>query len=398
MKDNRKHILIVADGFGAPAYTPRLRTLGDYLYAKEWDVEVIVEHIQPLPFTHNYTIDEVKIYSGSKIDWALKNIWSLLTDWKNRMFSRYVELHYGKGHYDAVFCSTFHTFPLRAAIEFGQKHHVPVTLDIRDIMEQAPNNTSNYLLHHNGIAKLFVGLFNRVNLHRRNYWLRKATHIITVSPWHVEKLKNYNPNTQLVYNGFDSTQYYFEAKRTEKFIISYTGKFFGPPIQEPTLLFEALHKLKEKIDFQLVCHTNSEGKTMLQDWINRYNLTSYCDIQGYLPIDETIKLYHESSIILIFSNTASDKTVHGMMTTKFYEAIGVEKPVLCVRSDEECLSSAIATTNAGLAAKNVKEIADFIEEKYHEWKTNGYTHQAVQNKERFSRQNEAKQIEQILLT
>ena len=396
MSSNGKKILIVADGFGAPSYTPRLRALGDYLCEKGWDVDVVVEYIQPLSFTHKYVLDEVKIYSGSKIDWTIKNIWSLLTDWKNRMFSNYVERHYGEKHYDAVFCSTFHTFPLRAAIEFGEKHHIPVTLDLRDIVEQAPKNAHNYLLHHKGIERLFVGLFTRINLQRRNHWLTQATNVISVSPWHVEQLKQHNQNTHLVYNGFDKAKYYFEAQKTGNFILSYTGKFFGKPIQDPTLLFEALCELQEEINFQLVCHTNPEGKIMLQDWIKRYNLKN-CVIEDYLPTEATITLYHQSSIMLIFSNTASDRSVHGMMTTKFYEALGVEKPVLCVRSDEECLATAIAKTNAGLAAKRVEDIKEFIKEKYKEWETKGYTHQAVKDKERFSRQEETKQIEKILL-
>ncbi len=85
------------------------------------------------------------------------------------------------------------------------------------------------------------------------------------------------------------------------------------------------------------------------------------------------------------------------MTTKFFEALGVEKPVLCVRSDEECLANVINQTNAGLAATNVEEIQTFICEKYHEWQKNGFTRQAVINKEQFSREKQAQQFEQLFI-
>ena len=87
------------------------------------------------------------------------------------------------------------------------------------------------------------------------------------------------------------------------------------------------------------------------------------------------------------------------MGTKFFEALGVEKPVLCVRSDEECLAQVIQETNAGLAGTNAEEVADFILDKYAEWKKNGFTHQAVNQevKKQFTRQYQAKQFEQILL-
>ena len=85
------------------------------------------------------------------------------------------------------------------------------------------------------------------------------------------------------------------------------------------------------------------------------------------------------------------------MGTKFYEILGVEKPCLCLNSDEECLADAIRDTNAGLAATNVEEVKRFILDKYHEWQQNGYTHQEVINKEQFTRQHEAQQFEKLFL-
>ena len=83
------------------------------------------------------------------------------------------------------------------------------------------------------------------------------------------------------------------------------------------------------------------------------------------------------------------------MTTKFFEAIGVEKPILCVRSDEECLAQTIKETNAGLAATTVEEVKRFILHHYQQWQQNGYTHINITNKEQFSRQRQAQQFEEI---
>ena len=84
------------------------------------------------------------------------------------------------------------------------------------------------------------------------------------------------------------------------------------------------------------------------------------------------------------------------MGTKFYEALGVEKPVLCIRSDEECLAQVIEQTHAGLAGTDVASVETFILNKYQEWKKNGFTRQAVQQKEIFSRQTQSAQIEKLL--
>jgi hypothetical protein len=85
------------------------------------------------------------------------------------------------------------------------------------------------------------------------------------------------------------------------------------------------------------------------------------------------------------------------MGTKFFENIGVEKPVLCVRSDEECLAQVISQTQAGLAATDVEDVKAFVLEKYQEWKQNGYTRQNVTNKEQFTRQRQAEQFEQLFI-
>ncbi|MBQ5925699.1 MAG: hypothetical protein IIX03_03200, partial [Paludibacteraceae bacterium] len=73
----------------------------------------------------------------------------------------------------------------------------------------------------------------------------------------------------------------------------------------------------------------------------------------------------------------------------------VEKPILCVRSDEECLAQTIKETKCGLAATNTKEVKEFILHYYNQWQKQGYTHVDVKNKEQFSRQNQALLFEKI---
>ena len=47
--------------------------------------------------------------------------------------------------------------------------------------------------------------------------------------------------------------------------------------------------------------------------------------------------------------------------------------------------------------KCLKEVKDFLLEKYNEWQTNGYTHQEVKNKAQFTRQQEAEEFEKLFL-
>ena len=392
--NSKPHILVIADGFGVPSYNPRLRSVCDYLYAQGYPITVVVEHIADLPFKHDYPIHELRLYTGGKLDWAAKNVWSMLTDWKNRRFSALIEQLYGNTAFDIVFCTTFHTCPLRAAIAFGKRHHIPVITDIRDLAEQAPGNQVNYLAHQSRWLRMFVAPYQRINILRRNRQLQQADLVTTVSPWHVAFLKQINPNTHLIYNGYDANIYTPEDVRTDEFIISYCGKFFGKPIQDADLLFAALKQLNE-LPYRLVIHTNPEGCRLLQALAGKYGVQA--DINGYIPQSEVLKLYRRSSILLVLTNLASAQNVHGMMTTKFYEALGVEKPVLCVRSDEECLAQVISETNAGIAATSADEVKAFILDKYQQWQQNGFTRQAVKGKQMFSRQEQVRQFEQLII-
>ncbi|MBP7965301.1 MAG: hypothetical protein KAZ12_01515, partial [Paludibacteraceae bacterium] len=123
----------------------------------------------------------------------------------------------------------------------------------------------------------------------------------------------------------------------------------------------------------------------------------FMDYIDYVNPKQINTILNQSSIVLVFSNRTKPEGPHGIMTTKFFEALGAERPVLCVRSDEGCLSAAIKETNAGLAGTTVEEVKAFIVEKYKEWKKTGYTHQPVdQNKKMtFSRQAQAQQFENI---
>ena len=85
------------------------------------------------------------------------------------------------------------------------------------------------------------------------------------------------------------------------------------------------------------------------------------------------------------------------MSTKLFESFAVEKPMLCVRSDESYLEEAIRLAHAGASARTAQDAYDFILSCYNEWKEKAYT--AIQvNREvtgAFSRDKQAGQFMRI---
>lgn len=372
-------LLILTNPYQAPSYTPRLRFLCDYLHQQGWQLDVYTEDTGDIPFEHDYPIHSIKITNGT-FDWIIKTFWTLLTDWKSRYFTRQILRHIKGKHYDAVFCTTFSAFPLQSALAIANYLHIPLHADIRDLDEQIKG--AQYQAHRGWWTWMFRSWYKNINIRRRNRVLLQANQITTVSPWHVDFIRQFNPHVSLIYNGFDADLLSWKEERTTAFRITYMGKLYDSSFQDPTPLFEALSQLNLP---------DIEVHFFGQPSIKK-RLGAKAIIHEYVPISEVPDFLHQSSILLVLTHSQAK----GMMTTKFFEALGVEKPVLCIPSDKGCLAEVIHDTNAGIATDNIQTIRQFILNKYTEWKENGYTRQHVLNTKPFSRQYQAKQFEALL--
>lgn len=389
-----KRILIITDAVTKPLYTPRVRNLYHHFSQKGIEVEWLTEQHEEIPSNFNLKLHQIPFYKHKgllgKIEWTIKNILNLLFDYKNNYFTEKILTLTQNKQYDSVFCSTFHTFGLKSALKVSQKQNIPLHIDLRDIVEQCDTNEYNN-------SKIALGLISKlyrnINISRRNKVLKQADSITTVSPWHADFIKQFNPNTHLIYNGYDSNLFIPQHTKSEFFDIIYTGKWYSPTLQDPTLLFQALAEINNP-QIRLIWYTNADVHSQISKLAQQHNLTTPLIINNYVPNNEIPNLLNQSSIILVLTNKGN----RGIMTTKFFEAIGVEKPILCVRSDEGCLAQTIQETNAGLAATNVTEVKEFILFHYNQWQKQGYTHTEIKNKEQFSRQNQALQFEKIFNT
>ena len=361
---------MVSDPPVAPGYLPRLRYLCDYLDRKGYAVTLLTQTSEPLPFAHNYPIETIRMYSGNTFDWFAKTVWTLLTDWHNRVFAKraLTVLH---GGFDLVLCTAFSDFPLGAAQRIAQTLNVPLICDIRDLDEQVDDSRYQYQ-HQQWWLMPFRRLYRAIHIRRRNKVLRSANAITTVSPWHKEFIQNLTANSvpvYTIYNGFDEQQFYPENIRTEQFTITYIGSLFH--WQRPAL--EKVKQAVEGIRIQMDIHTPQDhpvAHDRLGDAIRR------------------------SGIMLVLTSP----NTHGMLTTKFYEALGCAKPILCVPSDQGALAELMAYTNAGIATDDIEAIKAFIIQHYRSWEQNGFTAQQTQHREEFSREAQTKQMEQIILS
>lgn len=288
-----------------------------------------------------------------------------------------------------MFATTFSTFPLRATAEVAKQKDIPFVADVRDLDEQVEGIGQHYSKYNKCLSPI-ISLYRHINRNRRNRQLKNASLVTTVSEWHKDFLKHINPNTELIYNGFDASLFQPTTIKTNEFKIIYTGRVYDNNTQDPTLLFLA----QQKLPFAIVDWiTDEQSFERVKSHAAKYGveqLQRYC---GTSPHEQMPHYLAQASVVLVLTNNKA----HGVLTTKFFEAYAMQKPVLCVKSDEGELQQLMETTNAGMAAKTVDEVVDFLQQKYQEWQVAGYTKQTHTSDKDFSRQHQACLLEQLLL-
>lgn len=398
-------ILLVCDVF-APEFAPRMGYLCKYLKRKGCELDVVCEQyaddrrfafLQDTPSK----IKRLRFYRSlsmpkPKSEWGILMLRDLIFHYKDRRLVKETLKDSAFTNYDLVLCSTYRTFPLRAAACLAKHFRVPLVADLRDIMEQYPDKS--YFSHRLPCA----ALFSRILLKTRNKVLKQAAAATTVSPWHTNLLKAINPNTRLIYNGYDP-ELFFPAPQADPFFrIVYTGRLISLENRNPEMLFAAIRRLLDsgridKADFRLCWYVDKDTNHYIKSSAEKYHIEDITECPGFIPADQIPACLNRASVLLQLAQPADEKGPKGIMTTKIFEALAVGKPLLLVPSDRSYLAKLIHDFDCGLAANEPAEIEEFIATQYRLWKQNGHTSVAVhpQVAELFSRERQAEQFLQL---
>lgn len=409
-----KKVLIICDLF-PPAFGPRMGYLCKYLRNYGWEPVVLTEMVEDKTFaflTKESEVTYINYYTVKnsfirKLQWAGTLLLDLFFGYKDARMYREARKLIKKNKFDLVLCSSFRTFPLPAAQRIAHAYKLPLVVDLRDIIEQF---TGEEFMSHRlptifGLNKLYVSIFKWKNLRERNQVLKAADYVTTVSPWHVDTLKQYNSQVTLIYNGFDPELFYPEQRKTDKFIITYTGRLMSTAMRDPGLLLEALKILSTKnIINDKVCrvcwYVDPASQKLITAEADKAGVLSFMDFKEYVQATDIPSVLNNSSVLLLLTNRSEKNGPKGIMTTKFFESLAVEKPILCVRSDESYLESALRESKAGVAARHVEEACRFLENYFEEWKEKGYTTLQTDKNvlKMYSRKEQAKQFADIFET
>ncbi len=409
-----KRVLILCDSF-PPAFGPRMGYLCKYLKQAGWQAEVIAEKMEDDTFAFladSFPVTFVSYYTAKnkflrKLQWFFTLLADYLFSYKDRKMAKAARKVCRRRAFDLVLCSSYRAYPLTAARLTSQRHHLPLVVDLRDIIEQYAGN--EFLAHSfhlfPWLNKRMTAMLKRKLLDDRNRALRVAAHVTTVSPWHVEQLKRYNPNVSLIYNGYDPELFYPQDLHTDQFSITYTGRLISLETRDPSLLFEAVSTLNREglIDpglFRIKWYIDPKSEEIIKRIASPYSIGKYMDFYNYVPASRIPDILNSSSILLQLANKFTPDGSKGIMTTKLFEYMAVEKPILCIPSDESYMEGIIRKTRSGMAARNAEDAARFILDNYEEWRKKGFTATTPDREEikQFSRKRQAGQFMRLFET
>lgn len=412
-----KNLLIVCDAF-PPAFAPRMGALSKYLQGMGWNVYVLTEDLDDVGCAADGCAENVlrlKYYKHSaKLVWLGGFLLDLGFNSKSRELVTLFLKHWRNVKFDVVLCSTFLLFPMQAAYKISKICNAPLVYDFRDLIEQFVGH--EFAKHKIFRLQKLNSLAHKVRRYsvivQRNRLVSKADAVTTVSPWHKALLEKVLAGrdskckaVSVIYNGYDPQLFFPRHLKSDKFIIEYTGRVLDLSLQNPVLLFEALQKLKSQgviseSDFVVRWHTDASSAEKIRKLAIDYCVAEFVKIENYLPQSRVPDLLNESSMILVLTNKMEYGGPHGILTTKFFEALSVRKPILCVRSDESYLAQLISETRSGISATDSDAVVAYIKKYYSLWKSEGVVNIEPDSNfvESFSRKKQAEQFDSLLKT
>ena len=187
--------------------------------------------------------------------------------------------------------------------------------------------------------------------HKLEYNVLKNSDIVTIisSGMREDFLKIYKRNYNVIPNGFDDTVISQDISLNEKFTIAHIGSMAKS--RNPIVFWRSISELiidnenlSKDLEILLVGSVDFSIKKTIED----FNLQHFVKYVDYLPHNEILKLQRKAQVLLlIINNTPNAKLV---MTSKLFEYMAAERPILCIGPEDGDAAYAIKDTNTGLVS------------------------------------------------
>ncbi len=226
--------------------------------------------------------------------------------------------------------------------------------------------------------------------------LKEADLVTVVSRDMQRKFLDYNPNTHIIYNGYDG-DLSEENSVSNKFSLVHVGSVNSD--RNPRFLWETLARLCEGIegfseDLELT-FVGEISEQLIED-VRIAGLENQFSHRGYIPHNQISSLQSQAQVLLLLLNDVPASK--GIVTGKVFEYFQARRPILAIGPKEGDLDQLLKETQAGslVGFDDSNSLEKEIRELYLEFKANSVIACNSKNVTKFQRKNLAGEVVNLL--
>ena len=293
------------------------------------------------------------------------------------------------GRFDAILTSgpPHSVHLIGATLHAGTAH--PWVADFRD-----PWTDIGYYddLPHTWWARRLDAAFER-------HVLTQATAVTTVSPSWAALFDDKATNRyHIVGNGFSCQEFssVHESPPDDDFVLAHIGKLYAS--RNPTVLWKALARLRSdgaipRLKVRLMGTVDATVQQSLRD----HGLSDIVEQEPFRPHQEAIRAMARSTLLLLVIEPFAQ--AEGMITSKLYEYLASERPVLGVGPPSGDANALLERHGAGTVVgwEDVASVADVVQAQYAAWERGRPRSGADRSSlTEHSRRHQARRMSQVL--
>jgi len=274
----------------------------------------------------------------------------------------------------------------------NKKTGIPWIADYRD------DWTTSEVNHSRGPAD---AILRRLERRSEKKWVGSARLITSVSPYYAKKISAFTGvRGEVLLNGFFENDLlpYLNMPLDEAFTIVYNGMLY--PSQQIEVFLEAFKKLADTYpEYRSRMKMRFPGILFLKHVAARVRelMTGYEDLlvlTDRISRHEVLEIQAKAHLLLMVSH----KDAIGIPSSKIYEYLGLEKPVLVCPGDRDILHETFASYNLGHVAYSADEAFTMLDTLFNTYLREEYGKLLADHNytSRFSRESQAEVLANLL--
>ena len=235
----------------------------------------------------------------------------------------------------------------------SNKYYIPWIADYRD------DWTTSEIIRPKGKFESFIHCLQQ---NSEQKWAGTASVITSVSPVYTNRISQFvNIPGETILNGFDTLLPKIQQEDNNSFIIVYNGTLYDTQDVEGFIraIIRCIAIFHDKINIQIqfpgVCYDPNQD-IRLKALIKGYE--SFFLLTPRIPKKDVIHLQQKADLLLMLTH----KGKKGIPSSKLYEYLALQKPILCFPSDEDIVYETLVNTGVGIVVDSEELLFDKLNE------------------------------------